>query len=76
MQYDAVIEVAKNRQMGVVDHLIGLYYEPESRRLKNSIAEHIVFGWEDEPTQVALSVENEFATNDFDPFGSEDDSPF
>lgn len=76
MQYDAVIEVAKNRQMGVVDHLIGLYYEPESRRLKNSIAEHIVFGWEDEPTQVAFSVENEFATNDFDPFASEDDSPF
>ena len=72
-----IVEVIKQREFGEAEgHIYKLYYEPESRRLKNSIAEHIVFGWEDEPTQVAFSVENEFATNDFDPFGSEDDSPF
>lgn len=47
--FSNVLEVAKNRQMGIVDHLVGMYYEIESRRLKNSIAEHIVYGWQDEP---------------------------
>ena len=40
--------------MGVVDHLFGMYYEVESRRLKNSVAEHIVYGWQEEPTQVTI----------------------
>lgn len=55
MQYlgfSNIVEVAKNRQMGIVDHLVGMYYETESRRLKNDIAEHIVYGWQDdEPIQ-------------------------
>ena len=52
LQYGNVVEVAKNRQFGIVDHLVGMYYEQESRRLKNSIAEHIVYGWQDEPKEV------------------------
>lgn len=48
MGFSNVLEVAKNRQMGVVDHLVGMYYEIESRRLKNTIAEHIVYGWSNE----------------------------
>lgn len=47
MQFGNVLEVSKNRQFGIVDHLVGMYYEVESRRLKNSIAEHIVYGWQD-----------------------------
>jgi archaellum biogenesis ATPase FlaH len=59
MQYSNVLEVAKNRQMGVVDHLVGMYYEMESRRLKNSIAEHIVYGWQsDENTNNAQQQYN------------------
>lgn len=54
MQYSNVLEVAKNRQMGIVDHLVGMYYEVESRRLKNSVAEHIVYGWQEEPLQVTI----------------------
>lgn len=77
MEYSSVLEVAKNRQFGVVDHLVGMYYEPESRRLKNSIAEHIVYGWEEAPTQVEFpTTEDEFAHNDFEnenPFGDDDD---
>lgn len=49
MGYDVVIEVAKNRSMGVVDALIGLYYEKETRRIKNEMAENIVYGWDDSP---------------------------
>ena len=59
-RYDAVIEVVKNRSLGVVDHLVGLYYEPETRRLKNDPAEHIVYGWQEEPVQTS------FATDDGD----------
>jgi hypothetical protein len=47
MQYSNVLEVAKNRQMGIVDHLVGMFYELESRRLKNSVAEHIIYGWQE-----------------------------
>lgn len=80
MEYGSVLEVAKNRQFGVVDHLVGMYYEPESRRLKNSIAEHIVYGWEEAPTQVEFpTTEDEFAHNDFEkenPFGDDEDLPW
>lgn len=58
MVYDGVVEVAKDRQFGVVDHFAGMYYEPESRRLKNSIAEHIVYGWEEQPVQSDLSYDS------------------
>jgi archaellum biogenesis ATPase FlaH len=46
--YDMVIEVAKNRSAGVKDLLVGLYYEQESRRLKNSMAENIIYGWQED----------------------------
>lgn len=42
------IEVCKNRMFGVVDYLVGMYYEIESRRFKNDINEHIVYGWQEE----------------------------
>lgn len=58
MEYNLVLEVAKNRSFGVVDYLIGLYYEPESRRVKNSMTESIVYGWNDEPTQVEITTED------------------
>ena len=58
MAYDGVVEVAKDRQFGVVDHFSGMYYEPESRRLKNSIAEHIHYGWEEQPVQADLSYDS------------------
>lgn len=46
LNYSNIIEVAKNRQLGIVDHLVGMYYETESRRLKNSVAEYVVYGWD------------------------------
>jgi hypothetical protein len=63
MQYQLVLEIAKNRSLGVVDQLIGLYYEPETRRIKNEIAENIVYGWEEAPEHMSI-----------DPY--EDDLPY
>ena len=82
-----VVEVIKQREFGEAEgHIYKLYFEPESRRLKNSIAEHIHYGWEEEPVQQSLadefsSIPTEFESyptqsDDFDPFGSNDDSPF
>lgn len=50
MDYDVVIEISKNRSLGVTDTLIGLYYEKESRRIKSDKAENIIYGWDDAPT--------------------------
>lgn len=66
--FSNVLEVAKNRQMGVVDLLVGMYYEMESRRLKNSIAEHIVYGWQDEPNVYEQPQDESQATMPFSPF--------
>ena len=82
-----VVEVIKQREFGEAEgHIYKLYFEPESRRLKNSIAEHIHYGWEEEPIQQSLtdefsSMPTEFESytpqsDNFYPFGSEDDSPF
>lgn len=56
LNYDAVLEIAKNRSNGVVDHIIGLYYEAETRRVKNDPAENIFYGWREKPTQVPLPL--------------------
>lgn len=41
-----VIEIAKDRDMGTQDVFIPLWYEPESKRLKNAPAEMIQYGWD------------------------------
>jgi len=55
--FDVVVEIAKNRSLGVVDHLVGLYYEPETRRIKNDPAENIVYGWSDNPVQTSFDTD-------------------
>lgn len=47
--YGNVIEVAKNRDYGVSDFVVGLYYEPETKRFKNSKAEYLHYDWEENP---------------------------
>lgn len=44
--YSNVIEICKNREYGVQDEFIGLYYEKESKRLLNNLGEQKHFGWE------------------------------
>lgn len=76
-KYDVVVEICKNRSYGVKDELIGLYYETESRRLKNEVAEYIVYGWqEDAGEQSAISFDDAPAENpEFQSIEELDDLP-
>lgn len=47
-EFGNVVEVCKNRLMGVQDLLCGMYYEIESRRFKNKIDETMIYGWRDD----------------------------
>lgn len=50
-----IVEVIKHREFGEAEgHIYKLYYEPESRRLKNSVAENVIYGWYEQPTQRAI----------------------
>ena len=40
-----VIEIAKDRDGGIQDYFIPLFYEKESKRLKNYVAENKLYGW-------------------------------
>ena len=55
--YGNVLEVCKNRMYGVVDYLVGMHYEIESRRFKNTFDECIRYGWEQDPTPITMSFE-------------------
>ncbi|MEE1277659.1 MAG: AAA family ATPase [Acutalibacteraceae bacterium] len=86
-----VIEVCKERLYGVVDLMVGMQYEIESRRFKNDVNENVQYGWEIEPTQSTMTFNeqpkqqynadwnysNDDANNDM-PFGapSDDAAPF
>ena len=65
-----VIEVSKNRMYGVVDLLVGLYYETESRRFKNTDYEDIQYGWEEEPRQQQMDFAQANRENEEDPLGA------
>ena len=68
-KYDVVLEVCKNRSYGIKDFLVGMYYEKESRRLKNDIAEHIVYDWQESGEDMPLDIyESEFDTGKDLPF--------
>jgi archaellum biogenesis ATPase FlaH len=41
-----VIEVCKNRDLGVQDMFIPLWYEVQTKRMKNYASENIVYGWD------------------------------
>ena len=41
-----VIEICKNRDLGAQDFYIPLWYEPQTKRLKNFQGENIVYGWD------------------------------
>lgn len=81
MEYSNVVEWCKNRSYGIVDYLVGMYYEVETKRFKNSIAEHIVYGWENgdeqnESTQIQQEFEMEQKSEmPFNPFDGAD-APF
>lgn len=52
-----VIEVCKNRMYGIVDYMVGMHYEIESRRFKNTQDEVIHYGWEQNPIQTQMDFQ-------------------
>lgn len=69
--YGNVIEVAKNRMYGVVDLMVGLHYEIESRRFLNSSQENVTYGWDVSPKQSEIKYENPFLDDRDDVYDSE-----
>lgn len=51
-----VIEVAKDREGGTQDWFVPLWYEPETKRLKNQPAENIIYGWEENPQDSFMEI--------------------
>ena len=43
-----VLEIAKDREHGTCDIFVDLYYEAESKRLKNYRAENTIYSWDDD----------------------------
>lgn len=80
MEYSNVVEWCKSRSYGVVDYLVGMYYEPETKRFKNYKAEHIVYNWEEQPSQGTLPIEpnEEFRVDPWESVSDvvEDEVPF
>lgn len=50
-KYGNIIEVAKNRDLGICDVLVGLYYEIESKRFLNDFTDNYCYGWQDSITE-------------------------
>lgn len=44
--YSNVVEICKNRDLGVQDAFIGTYFEKESKRFLNTLGELKYYGWE------------------------------
>lgn len=76
--YGNVIEVCKDRLYGVVDFMVGMHYEIESRRFKNTVDENIKYGWELEPTQSNIDFEKvkQHYTPTYEAQTASDDMPF
>ena len=57
-EYSNVIEIAKNRIPGrYVGDLVGVYYEPETKRMKNDKAEVFQYGWDTVSVQPQLQMQ-------------------
>ena len=72
-----VIEVAKNRMYGVVDLMVGMQYEVESRRFKNTMDENIHYGWEERTVQSTIGFDGQTYESNmpFEPYDA-GDAPF
>lgn len=57
-----VIEIAKDRDGGTQDEFVPLWYEKETKRLKNDVSESIVYGWDGGDTNIweSMPADTEF----------------
>lgn len=59
-KYTNVIEICKNREFGWQDLMIGMYFEPESKRLLNNQNEEKKYGWQKNYEQEKLNLKGEY----------------
>lgn len=76
-----IVETIKHREFGEAEgHIYKLFYEPESRRLKNSIAENVLYGWYETAEQTSMIIPNDEFSVDSNPWGSsscdDEETPF
>jgi len=70
-KFTNIIEVCKNRDLGVEDHLVGLYYEKESKRLLNEPYDNYNYNWQDE--EVKQEIQSQMQPNkEFDKLEQEE----
>ncbi len=55
-EFNNVIEVAKNRDLGVQDYMVGLYFEIESKRMLNEKYENFVYGWQELDANITVTT--------------------
>lgn len=65
-QYDNIIEIAKNRELGSIEKLCGFYFEPSCKRVLNEKNENIVYGWQNRTQQTELTpIDDDEWLNEF-----------
>lgn len=63
-QYSNLIEIAKDREFGNDDSLVGVYFEPISKRFLNEPNENKIYGWVENISQESLEPINNVDIND------------
>ena len=66
--YSNVMEVMKNRDLGVEDELIGMFYEVSSKRFINTPNEAKAYKWDDFPLQEKREYQWEALPDEDNPF--------
>jgi len=74
--YSNVMEVMKNRDLGVEDELIGMFYEVSSKRLLNTPKESKAYKWDDFSLRNAKVKQTESIYVDVSDEISDSDNPF
>ena len=67
-QYANIIEVAKDREFGADDTMVGVYFDPRSKRFLNYPDEMIRYGWDTQPVQERVGFSRIEDLSPDDPF--------
>ena len=71
-----VVEIVKDRDGGNQDVFIPLYYEVESKRLKNDRAENVIYGWKDDTSAETAKSQEPKVSFPIETFEPSTDTPF
>ena len=71
--YSNYIEVCKNRDLGIIDHIVGLHYEIESKRLLNERYENICYDWQEVEQKETVVVSSMQPSTTFESEVTEED---